>query len=62
MTERLLKALSVPSIPLPFKRNVVSTLQHILLKDSKSIIRAAFVPNLITVLDGILKKSPPNSQ
>ena len=62
MTDRLLKALSVPSIPMTLKRNIVSTLQHILVKDQKGIIRTAFTPNLISVLEGIVTKEQPNSQ
>jgi len=62
MTERLLKALSVPSIPLLLKRNIVSTLQHILVQDQKSIIRTAFTPNLISVLESVLRAERPNSQ
>ena len=62
MTDRLLKALSIPSIPMTLKRNIVSTLQHILVKDQKGIIRTAFTPNLISVLEGIVTKEQPNSQ
>jgi hypothetical protein len=37
-------------------------LQHILVKDSKSIIRNAFTPNLITALDQTLRREVPSSQ
>jgi hypothetical protein len=58
MTDRLLRSLGVPTIPLNLKRNIVNTLQHILVKDSKSII----TPNLITALDQTLRREVPSSQ
>jgi hypothetical protein len=61
MTDRLLRSLRIPAIPMKLKRNIVSTLQHILVKDTKSIIRNAFTPNIISTLDQTLRCETPSS-